>query len=364
MQSKFQQRLLGAGIFLLVILLFMPVLLYKALQTPKKQDVTPIALSSSQSTAQTITDETHLSSQASSANSVGSTALHSQPVVTKGPSSIDKTTNQKTSASNASSFDIAPAQPATDKHRSSAQLPASNNTSNTIARRPSSETLNNSNTTNSEKANFKSVSSTLNQPINRNQSSNQSSLKSAAARLSDKKTLSAQVPTTVVKASRPAVKLQQKRDQHQQELKAELSSMGVGLITSESLRGSSNKHSSNDGITAVRKKIKKVVTASRSSSHHQSLHDGSVSELKSITEKLDSSTTWVLQVGSFSSYRNANQLLRKLNGHGYHAFIHKTNAKLFKVFVGPSYNRAKLEKTKLTLASQFEMHGFVRQFGV
>ncbi len=75
---------------------------------------------------------------------------------------------------------------------------------------------------------------------------------------------------------------------------------------------------------------------------------------------------WVVQVGSFSSSKNALALRDKLRAKGYRTFVESINAtsgKMYRVRVGPELDKGKIEaaqkklKQKVNLAGQILKHG-------
>ncbi len=75
---------------------------------------------------------------------------------------------------------------------------------------------------------------------------------------------------------------------------------------------------------------------------------------------------WVVQVGSFSSSKNALALRDKLRAKGYRTFVESINAtsgKMYRVRVGPELDKSKIEtaqkklKQKENLAGQIIKHG-------
>jgi DedD protein len=83
--------------------------------------------------------------------------------------------------------------------------------------------------------------------------------------------------------------------------------------------------------------------------------------VKPVTNAEGQALAWLIQVGSFSSVENANTLRDKLRKAGYNnAYSQRSNdGKLTRVFVGPSTQRAELERTAAQIALKFDIKGQV-----
>lgn len=68
---------------------------------------------------------------------------------------------------------------------------------------------------------------------------------------------------------------------------------------------------------------------------------------------------WLIQVGSFGSVENANNLRDKLRKAGFeNSFSQRSDdGKLTRVFVGPSTQRAELERSAAQIALKFDLKG-------
>lgn len=68
---------------------------------------------------------------------------------------------------------------------------------------------------------------------------------------------------------------------------------------------------------------------------------------------------WLIQVGSFSSVENANNLRDKLRKAGFNnSYSQRSDdGKLTRVFVGPSTQRAELERSAAQIALKFDLKG-------
>ncbi len=102
------------------------------------------------------------------------------------------------------------------------------------------------------------------------------------------------------------------------------------------------------------KKVKSI--AKKATTSHKNLNQQNLTQLKS--------PAWVIQLGSFKSKSNAEQLANKLRKQGYKAFIHETKSSkrgqnTARVYVGPEFKKF----TALTLANKIEremnMHGII-----
>lgn len=78
-------------------------------------------------------------------------------------------------------------------------------------------------------------------------------------------------------------------------------------------------------------------------------------------EKTSSKTRWTLQIASFKSRENANNLVKKLQAANYPAYTVTTKS-LFKVFVGPEIKRARSESLKQEIKKKFSLEGFVVKY--
>jgi len=74
---------------------------------------------------------------------------------------------------------------------------------------------------------------------------------------------------------------------------------------------------------------------------------------------------WILQVASVSSPTKAEELRSHLVDMGYKAYIKKIkreNTVLLRVYVGPKFERARLEAIKPTIDTQFKVKSMVRRY--
>ena len=74
---------------------------------------------------------------------------------------------------------------------------------------------------------------------------------------------------------------------------------------------------------------------------------------------------WILQVASVSSPSKAEELRSGLIGMGYKAYIKKIkreNSVLLRVYVGPKFERARLEAIQQTVDTQFNVESMVRRY--
>ncbi len=70
---------------------------------------------------------------------------------------------------------------------------------------------------------------------------------------------------------------------------------------------------------------------------------------------------WVIQVGAFSSKKNANGLRDRLNQAGYKAYTKQASG-LFKVYVGPEIRKYRLEQQKTKLEKQFSVKTMILKY--
>ena len=71
---------------------------------------------------------------------------------------------------------------------------------------------------------------------------------------------------------------------------------------------------------------------------------------------------WVVQVGSFSSEDNANQLIKKLNEQSFSAFVierEDNNGESFRVRVGPFDKKNQAMKVLSIIEEKFGLVGFL-----
>lgn len=82
---------------------------------------------------------------------------------------------------------------------------------------------------------------------------------------------------------------------------------------------------------------------------------------KPVTNNEGQALAWMIQVGSFGSVENANSLRDKLRKAGYaNAYSQRSHdGKLTRVFVGPSTQRAELERIAAQIAVKFDIKGQV-----
>ena len=74
---------------------------------------------------------------------------------------------------------------------------------------------------------------------------------------------------------------------------------------------------------------------------------------------------WILQVASVSSPSKAEELRLELVGMGYKAYIKKVkreNTVLLRVYVGPKFERARLEAMQPRIDTQFKVTSMVRRY--
>ncbi|MEE4193127.1 MAG: SPOR domain-containing protein [Halieaceae bacterium] len=74
---------------------------------------------------------------------------------------------------------------------------------------------------------------------------------------------------------------------------------------------------------------------------------------------------WVLQVASVSSREKADQLTASLIGHGYKAYhraIRRDDAVLYRVFIGPVFEREKLAAVKRDIDKQLNVSALIARY--
>ncbi len=74
---------------------------------------------------------------------------------------------------------------------------------------------------------------------------------------------------------------------------------------------------------------------------------------------------WIVQVGSFSSDKNAYDLRDALRGKGYSAFVEKVESgktAVFRVSVGPELTTERAEQLKQRLARETKLNGLVKRY--
>lgn len=74
---------------------------------------------------------------------------------------------------------------------------------------------------------------------------------------------------------------------------------------------------------------------------------------------------WILQVASISNVDKADELRKRLIDMGYKAYVKKIktgNSVLLRVYVGPKFERARLESIKPTIDAEFKVDSMVRRY--
>lgn len=74
---------------------------------------------------------------------------------------------------------------------------------------------------------------------------------------------------------------------------------------------------------------------------------------------------WILQVASITSAEKAEQLRARLLAMGYKAYVKKIrsdNAVLMRVYVGPKFERSKLEAMQAAIDTEFSVKSIVRRY--
>ncbi len=74
---------------------------------------------------------------------------------------------------------------------------------------------------------------------------------------------------------------------------------------------------------------------------------------------------WILQVASVSNPQKADELRRRLVDMGYKGYVKKIksgNSMLLRVYVGPKFERARLESIQGKIDSQFKVKSMVRRY--
>lgn len=70
---------------------------------------------------------------------------------------------------------------------------------------------------------------------------------------------------------------------------------------------------------------------------------------------------WTLQLASFKDEANAKSLRKQLISEGHKVFTRK-QGELIKVYVGPEFQKSRLESLKLTLKKDFGLNGIIVRF--
>jgi len=74
---------------------------------------------------------------------------------------------------------------------------------------------------------------------------------------------------------------------------------------------------------------------------------------------------WILQVASIGNPEKAEQLRRRLVDMGYKAYVKKIksgDAVLLRVYIGPKFERARLEEIKIKVDAEFRVKSMVRRY--
>ncbi len=74
---------------------------------------------------------------------------------------------------------------------------------------------------------------------------------------------------------------------------------------------------------------------------------------------------WILQVASISDPGKADELRKRLLEMGYKAYVKKIkteNSVLLRVYVGPKFERARLESIQAAIDTEFKVHSMVRRY--
>ncbi|MCV2402835.1 SPOR domain-containing protein [Marinomonas sp. C2222] len=72
---------------------------------------------------------------------------------------------------------------------------------------------------------------------------------------------------------------------------------------------------------------------------------------------------WVVQIATFKSKTNATNLVKKLKAEKYDAYSVTVNS-LYKVYVGPEFDRSASEKSRDEIKEKFNLAGIVTKFSV
>lgn len=70
---------------------------------------------------------------------------------------------------------------------------------------------------------------------------------------------------------------------------------------------------------------------------------------------------WILQVGSFSSVENAQQLAVQLRARGFHAYTQRGANARVRVYIGPLTSLQQVQKVQEQIQSQFKVSALVRE---
>ncbi|EKD77307.1 MAG: cell division related protein [uncultured bacterium] len=97
-------------------------------------------------------------------------------------------------------------------------------------------------------------------------------------------------------------------------------------------------------------------TSSAASAHHTASH------------KLhNSANAWTIQLGAFSSQKNAHAMVAELRKHHFEAYtksVRHGKEHLIAVYVGPEINKHRLAMTETKLKNQLRLHGVIRKYEV
>jgi DedD protein len=88
---------------------------------------------------------------------------------------------------------------------------------------------------------------------------------------------------------------------------------------------------------------------------------------KTRLHNLNPAEAWAIQLGTFSSKANATDLIKKLRGQGYSAYLHEstsTTGKLFRVYVGPEIKRSDAQVMTQRLEKLFNLKGMVVKYKI
>lgn len=93
----------------------------------------------------------------------------------------------------------------------------------------------------------------------------------------------------------------------------------------------------------------------------------SLKNKKSPSQKANSMATvaWSIQLGVFSSEKNAKILLKNLRAKGYEAYMRSMTRKgkrLLVVYAGPEVSLSKVKKMQARIAKNMHVNGFVKQY--
>ena len=88
-------------------------------------------------------------------------------------------------------------------------------------------------------------------------------------------------------------------------------------------------------------------------------------QIENNSEQYRGLTAWVVQLGSFSSQKNAEGLIQSLQDRGYAAYIEEITGDgsvIFRVRVGPELKKADAETTLRNLAEEFKLEGILLSY--